>query len=40
MEGWILKEPMVMDSSGCVAVPEGPGLGVTVDEDALQKYTI
>lgn len=36
MEGWILDEPIVMDSSG----PGGPGLGVNIDEDALRKYTI
>ncbi|MDA4113645.1 MAG: hypothetical protein OK474_06340 [Thaumarchaeota archaeon] len=40
MKARILDEPMVMDSSGHVAVPEGPGLGVSIDEDALRKYTI
>jgi L-alanine-DL-glutamate epimerase-like enolase superfamily enzyme len=40
MQAWILTEPMEMDKSGCVEVPDGPGLGVTIDEDALTKYTV
>jgi len=40
MEAWILKEPMAMDSTGHVAVPDGPGLGVTVDEDALAMHAV
>ena len=26
------KEPFVLDETGCVAVPQGPGLGVEIDE--------
>ncbi|MCD2205266.1 mandelate racemase/muconate lactonizing enzyme family protein [Halobacterium sp. KA-6] len=39
VDGSILKEPLKADS-GVIEVPEGPGLGVEVDEDALQKYAI
>ncbi len=35
----LITEPLVI-AEGHVAVPEGPGLGVTLDEDALQRYTI
>lgn len=38
IQAWILDEPMKMDKSGCVEAPDGPGLGVTVNEDALKKY--
>jgi galactonate dehydratase len=30
-----LKQPFVLDSEGCVAVPSEPGLGVELDEDGL-----
>ena len=33
----ILKNPFTIESDGCVRVPQGPGLGVDVDEDALKK---
>ncbi len=39
VDGTILKEPLqVVD--GCLAVPEGPGFGVEIDEDALENYRI
>jgi len=39
VDGTILKQPLqVVD--GCLAVPEGPGFGVEIDEDALEKYRI
>ena len=39
VDGTILKEPLqVVD--GCLKVPEGPGFGVEIDEDALEEYRI
>lgn len=35
----LLTEPLRM-SGGCVAVPEGPGLGVPIDEDALENFRV
>ena len=32
-----LKEPFVLDADGCVAVPEGPGLGVEIDEAGMRE---
>ena len=35
----LLATPLdVVDS--CIRVPDGPGLGVELDEDALQRYTV
>jgi len=34
----ILKEPIMVDSNGTVAVPEKPGLGIEIDEDKLAHY--
>ena len=31
-----LKEPFVLGEDGCVAVPEGPGLGVELDEEGME----
>jgi galactonate dehydratase len=30
-----LKNPFVLDHEGCVQVPQGPGLGIEIDEDGL-----
>jgi len=30
-----LREPFVLDSQGCVKVPDGPGLGIEIDEAGL-----
>ena len=35
----ILKEPVIC-RSGCYTVPTGPGLGVEVDEEALERYVV
>jgi L-alanine-DL-glutamate epimerase-like enolase superfamily enzyme len=35
----IIDEPFAFED-GCLVVPDGPGLGVTVDEAKLQKYRI
>lgn len=32
----ILKKPFVIESDGCIKIPEGPGLGIEVDEDKLE----
>jgi L-alanine-DL-glutamate epimerase-like enolase superfamily enzyme len=34
----LLKEPIQPDGRGVVAVPEGPGLGVRLDEETLRRY--
>lgn len=39
VDGTILKQPLkIVD--GCLEVPEGPGFGVEIDEDALEEYRI
>ena len=34
----LLAEPLVRD--GCAVVPDKPGLGVELDEDAVQRYAV
>ena len=36
----IVGPPGVLDERGFIAVPEGPGIGVTIDEAALEKFTL
>lgn len=36
----LLTEPLTLDEDGQVTVPSGPGLGVEINEDLLQRYTI
>jgi L-alanine-DL-glutamate epimerase-like enolase superfamily enzyme len=43
--GWVpevrdglLAEPIRGDANGTIAVPENPGLGIVLDEDALKRY--
>lgn len=43
--GWVpevrdglLAEPIRADANGTIAVPEGPGLGIELDEDQLKRY--
>lgn len=36
----IAKESIVPDSNGYIHVPQAPGLGITVDTQALQKYLV
>jgi len=33
----LVKEELVM-RNGTIALPQGPGLGIEVDEDALREY--
>lgn len=35
---FMLTEPLDIDADGCLRVPQRPGLGVTVDQDALRRY--
>ena len=30
-------EPFALDSEGCVAIPEGPGLGIEIDDEGFEK---
>jgi galactonate dehydratase len=32
-----LREPFVLGEDGCVAVPEGPGLGIELDDAGLER---
>ena len=36
---FFLSEPTLIDSSGCLAVPSGPGLGVEIDETAVARWS-
>ncbi len=36
----IIREPFVLNADSTLSVPTGPGLGVTVDADALAKVTL
>lgn len=33
----ILKEPFQIEADGCIRIPDGPGLGIDLDEPALEK---
>jgi D-galactarolactone cycloisomerase len=37
---WLLPEPLEIADDGTIAPPEGPGLGVTPDFDALERYRV
>ena len=34
----LLKNPFKVESDGCIRIPDGPGLGIEVDEEALEAY--
>ena len=36
----LLNEPFDYDGGGMMRVPEGPGLGVTLNRDTLEKYRV
>ena len=36
----LVKERMPVDADGFVAVPTGPGLGIELDEDVLERYRV
>ncbi|NIV30388.1 MAG: mandelate racemase/muconate lactonizing enzyme family protein, partial [Anaerolineae bacterium] len=35
---FMLAEPLRIDADGYVKAPEGPGLGIELDEEKLKKY--
>jgi L-alanine-DL-glutamate epimerase-like enolase superfamily enzyme len=37
---FMLAEPIRIDSDGCLAVPQQPGLGVELDEEAISRWKI
>lgn len=34
----LLAEPFKLDADGCLTIPDGPGLGITLNRDALKRY--
>jgi D-galactarolactone cycloisomerase len=36
----LLGTPLALDANGCVPVPTGPGLGVTVNEEIIRRFVI
>ena len=36
----IIRNPISLEKDGTLAVPEGPGLGVEIDEEAVNRYRI
>jgi L-alanine-DL-glutamate epimerase-like enolase superfamily enzyme len=36
----MLAEPVRVDADGCVEVPDAPGLGVELDEDAIDRWRL
>jgi L-alanine-DL-glutamate epimerase-like enolase superfamily enzyme len=36
----MLAEPVRPDADGLLSVPERPGLGVVLDEDAVERYSV
>jgi L-alanine-DL-glutamate epimerase-like enolase superfamily enzyme len=36
----VIENPIQMDGSGYIAVPEGAGLGITVNEKAVKKFCV
>ncbi|WP_432710535.1 mandelate racemase/muconate lactonizing enzyme family protein [Pedobacter sp.] len=36
----IIQNPVVMDDEGYIAVPQGPGIGIEIDEKALKRFCI
>ncbi|MFF3490535.1 mandelate racemase/muconate lactonizing enzyme family protein [Streptomyces sp. NPDC002795] len=37
---FMLAEPVRVDADGCVRVPDAPGLGVELDEDAVERWRV
>lgn len=36
----VMREPLLIDADGCVPVPQGPGLGISVDETAIARLAV
>jgi D-galactarolactone cycloisomerase len=37
---FFLTEPVRIDSDGCLAVPDAPGLGARIDPEAVTRYAL
>jgi len=37
---FFLAEPVSVDAGGCLAVPDRPGLGAVIDEDAVRRWAV
>ena len=37
---FMLAQPLTLDGDGCLAVPDAPGLGIELDEDAVAHHTL
>lgn len=37
---FMLAEPLLPDADGCLAVPDRPGLGIELDDDAVRRYAV
>jgi L-alanine-DL-glutamate epimerase-like enolase superfamily enzyme len=33
----LLTAPFALDDEGCLPVPDGPGLGITLDDEAVER---
>ena len=40
MRDILLAEPIMIDDEGYLPIPQGPGLGVDLDEEAVAKCTV
>jgi len=36
----IIQNPIILEKDGTLAVPEGPGLGIEINEDAVNHYRV
>ena len=36
----IIRNPVTMDPDGFIAVPQGPGLGIEIDEAAVRRFCV
>jgi L-alanine-DL-glutamate epimerase-like enolase superfamily enzyme len=36
----IIRNPVKLNPGGTISVPEGPGLGIDIDEKAVKKYRV
>ena len=36
----VVREPLRIDAQGCVPVPDGPGLGVEINESMLAEFAV
>jgi D-galactarolactone cycloisomerase len=37
---FFLAEPVRIDDDGCLRVPDRPGLGAEIDEDAVRRWAV